>query len=116
MDGQEVEEIGKNCMWWHYGFCCNLSVLEEHKKATGETRTFLEKPEDCSCRDWEISFLLSRPEQPGIRPRYRNPSSEIALINKGSQKPNVLPQLEASSYMIAPDPKSSKQDKDRGEG
>jgi len=116
VDGLQVERVGKNCLHWNYGYCSCLSVLERHEQKTGEKRTFLVKPEDCACEDWGMAYRLSYPEVPGGRPRYHNPNSEIALESMDPRKPNVLPALEASSYMIVPDPKSAKRDEGRGEG
>ena len=74
--------IGKYCLWWHYGFCSNLDVVEEHNRMAGEERTFVLRPADCTCEYWDLGYLLNETPSPGPRSSLQSISASPGLAGK----------------------------------
>ena len=117
MDGHEaVSEIAKvcrNCAWWVCGYCSCPLLLSAHEARTGERRVNLVKDANDSCTDFVLAYRLTHQEHPGMRPRYRNPSSDVGYTSRNPSKPDILPVLESSDLMAATDLKNVRREEER---
>ena len=87
MDGYSSEKgghphIGRYCLWWRWGFCSNLDLLKDYETETGESRTFLPMAEDCTCRYWDLGYLLNEAESPGPRSSIQSISASPDISAK----------------------------------